>query len=97
MADDNLEALGEALGRQELTLVGHESRVESFRANNLAVADDGSDDGLPAIVDNQYGRTSHGNLGKLIAAPSELAGPRHATTGAICGFSSCTGVRRRVR
>ena len=63
---DNLEPLGEALGLEELTLVERESRVESFRADILAVADDGSEDGLPVIIENQYGRTDHGHLGKLI-------------------------------
>lgn len=63
---DNLELLGEALGLDEITLVERESRVESFRADILAVADDGSEDGLPVVVENQYGRTDHGHLGKLI-------------------------------
>ena len=63
---DNLEPLGEALGLEELTLVERESRVEAFRADILATADDGSDEGLPVVIENQYGRTDHGHLGKLI-------------------------------
>jgi hypothetical protein len=63
---ENLELLGEALGLDDVRLVARESRVESFRADIVAVADDGSDDGLPVVIENQYGRTDHGHLGKLI-------------------------------
>jgi hypothetical protein len=62
----NLDLLADALGLPDLTLVQRELRVESFRADILAVADDGSDDGLPVIIENQYGVTNHDHLGKVI-------------------------------
>jgi hypothetical protein len=63
---DNLALLGETLGLDDVQLVARESRVGSFRADILATADDGTDDGLPVVIENQYGRTDHAHLGKLI-------------------------------
>lgn len=63
---ENLALLGETLGLDDVRLVARESRVESFRADIVALADDGTDDGLPVVIENQYGRTDHAHLGKLI-------------------------------
>lgn len=64
--DQDLDLLADALELPDLTLVQRELRVETFRADILAVADDGSDDGLPVIIENQYGVTSHDHLGKVL-------------------------------
>lgn len=63
---DNLALLGDTLGLDDVQLVARESRVGSFRADIVASADDGTDDGLPVVIENQYGRTDHAHLGKLI-------------------------------
>ena len=63
---DNLGLLAEALGLESISLLERESRVESYRADILAIADDGSDEGLPVIIENQYGRTDHRHLGQLV-------------------------------
>jgi hypothetical protein len=63
---DNLALLGETLGLDDVQLIARESRVGSFRADIVASADDGTDDGLPIVIENQYGRTDHAHLGKLI-------------------------------
>ena len=63
---DNLELLAEALDLDGLELVEIESKVESFRADIVARADDGTDEPLPVVIENQYGRTDHDHLGKLI-------------------------------
>lgn len=62
----NLDLLADALELPDLTLVQRELRVETFRADILAMADDGSDDGLPVIIENQYGVTNHDHLGKVV-------------------------------
>lgn len=63
---ESLWLLEEALGLDGLGLVDREVRVESFRADLVLAADDGTDDGLPIVVENQYGKTNHDHLGKLI-------------------------------
>jgi len=63
---ENLDLLADALELPDLTLVQRELRVETFRADILAVADDGSDDGMPLIIENQYGVTNHDHLGKVV-------------------------------
>jgi hypothetical protein len=69
---DNLDLLGEALGLDDVRLVARESRVESFRADIVATADDGTDEGLPVVIENQYGRTDHAHLGKLVTYLASL-------------------------
>lgn len=63
---ENLWLVEEALGLDGLALVDREVRVETFRADMVLTADDGTDEGLPVVVENQYGRTNHDHLGKLI-------------------------------
>jgi hypothetical protein len=53
-------------------LVARESRVESFRADIVARVDDGTDEGLPVVIENQYGRTDHAHLGKLVTYLASL-------------------------
>lgn len=67
---EHLELLAEALELPDLELVQRELRVENFRADILAVADDGSDDGLPVIIENQYGVSNHDHLGKVVTYPA---------------------------
>jgi len=63
---ENLWLLEDALELDGLTLVDREVRVESYRADLVATADDGTDEGLPVIIENQYGKTNHDHLGKLV-------------------------------
>lgn len=63
---ENLDLLADALDLGELVLVEAESRVGTYRADLVCVADDGSDEGLPVVIENQYGSTNHDHLGKVI-------------------------------
>lgn len=63
---EHLDLLAEALELPDLALSQRELRVDEFRADILAIADDGSDEGLPVIIENQYGRSNHDHLGKVI-------------------------------
>lgn len=63
---DNLWLLEDALELDGLTLVDREVRIERYRADLVATADDGTEEGLPVIVENQYDKTNHDHLGKLV-------------------------------
>lgn len=63
---ENLWLLEGALGLDALELVDREVRVDTYRADLIATADDGTEAGLPVIVENQYGQTNHDHLGKLV-------------------------------
>ena len=69
---DNLARLGEALG---LTLEPHgtEQAVGGFSADILCRRlDGGSDDDSWVVIENQYGRTNHDHLGKLLTYTAGL-------------------------
>ena len=69
---DNLARLGEALG---LTLEPHgtEQAVGGFSADILCRRlDGGSDDESWVVIENQYGRTDHDHLGKLLTYTAGL-------------------------
>lgn len=69
---ENLTRLGEALG---LTLEprGTEQAVGSFSADILCRRlDGGSDDESWVVIENQYGRTNHDHLGKLLTYTAGL-------------------------
>lgn len=63
---DNLNLLADALGLDELRLVGTEQSVDEFRLDIAAVGTDGSGDEIAVVIENQYGRSDHDHLGKLI-------------------------------
>ena len=63
---DHLDLIADALDLPNLDLIAREERVGEFRADLLCVADDGSDDGLPVVIENQYNKTDHDNLGKIV-------------------------------
>lgn len=62
----NLDLIADALDLPPLQFVALEERVEEFRADILALADDGSENGMPVIIENQYRKTDHDHLGKLV-------------------------------
>ena len=69
---DNLARLGEALG---LTLEPHgtEQAVGGFSADILCRRlDGGSDDESWVVIENQFGRTDHDHLGKLLTYTAGL-------------------------
>lgn len=69
----NLSLLSEAIGygAEGLELVGVERSVGSFRADILA-RDALSAEGAYVLVENQYGRTDHDHLGKLLTYASGI-------------------------
>ena len=69
---DNLARLGEALGLT-LELHGTEQAVGSFSADILCRRlDGGSDDESRVVIENQFGRTDHDHLGKLLTYTAGL-------------------------
>ncbi len=62
----NLDLLAGVLGLDELELVGTESSVEAFRLDIRATGTDGSGESIAVVIENQYGKTDHDHLGKLI-------------------------------
>src|SRR5713101_2198640 len=67
--DPGLELLGDAINA-ELELVEREAHVGPFNAD-LLVKVVGAEDSL-VVVENQFGRTNHDHLGKLITYASGL-------------------------
>lgn len=63
---DNLDLIADALGLSALRLVATEQGLPPFRIDILAVTEDDTDDGIPVVIENQYGRTDHDHLGKVI-------------------------------
>ncbi|MGB9756331.1 MAG: DUF4268 domain-containing protein [Candidatus Bathyarchaeales archaeon] len=64
----NIEILGETLG-MPLSVVEKETDVgESFEADILAEGKDG----IPVVIENQFGKTDHDHLGKLITYSTNL-------------------------
>jgi len=64
----NIEILGETLG-MPLSVVEKETDVgESFEADILAE----SKDGIPVVIENQFGKTDHDHLGKLVTYSTNL-------------------------
>ena len=59
---ENIDLLGEAIGL-ELEVEGQESRVGAFRADLVCRDNVG---GYLVIVENQFGKTDHDHLGKLL-------------------------------
>lgn len=74
----NLNLLADALGLEGLELVRTESAVESFRLDILASGTDASGEEIAVVIENQYGRSDHDHLGKLItyAAQSDTEAER---------------------
>jgi hypothetical protein len=74
----NLRLLADALGLDELEAVAVEHRVDNFRLDIRAIGVDKSGEQLTVVIENQYGRTDHDHLGKLVtyAAQAE-ADPEH--------------------
>lgn len=58
---DNLQLLAEALGLNELELVGTEHPVGDFKVDILC-----SDDGGKVIIENQLEKTNHTHLGQIL-------------------------------
>lgn len=75
---ENLDLLADALGLEDLVLVGTEGSVEDFRLDILATGTDASGEEITVVVENQYGATDHDHLGKLVtyAARAEQDGDR---------------------
>jgi hypothetical protein len=67
----NLDLLGDALGLQDLALVGTEHDVMDKRLDILAecVGIEGAT--IPVVIENQYGKTDHSHLGQLITYLSQ--------------------------
>lgn len=74
----NLNLLADALGLEDLELVRTESAVESFRLDILATGTDASGEEIAVVIENQYGKSDHDHLGKLItyAAQSDTEAER---------------------
>lgn len=51
----------------ELELVRTESAVESYRVDVLATGTDASGEKVAVVIENQYGRSDHDHLGKLVS------------------------------
>ena len=64
---DNLQILGNALKLDELTATAREHNVAGLRLDILASAFDEDGEELPVCIENQYGATDGGHLGRLIA------------------------------
>ncbi len=75
---ENLDLLADVLGLEDLDLEATESSIDEFRLDVLATGTDGAGDQLAVVIENQYGRTDHDHLGKLItyAARAEAEADR---------------------
>lgn len=62
----NLDLLADALGLDDLELVGTETHVDAFRLDIRATGTDGSGEEIAVVIENQYGKTDHDHLGKLV-------------------------------
>src|SRR6266545_1042435 len=62
----NLDLLAGVLGLDELELVGTDSSVDLFRLDIRATGTDGSGESIAVIIENQYNKTDHDHLGKLV-------------------------------
>ncbi|SCE78188.1 Alkylated DNA nucleotide flippase Atl1, participates in nucleotide excision repair, Ada-like DNA-binding domain [Micromonospora coriariae] len=62
----NLDLLANVLGLEELELVGTESSVDAFRLDIRATGTDGSGEAIGVVIENQYDKTDHDHLGKLV-------------------------------
>lgn len=63
---ENLGFLADALGLEELDLMRTESAVDAYRLDLLATGTDASGEPIDVVVENQYGRSDHDHLGKLV-------------------------------
>lgn len=63
---DNLELLADVLGLEGLELVDIEDGVDELRLDIRAVGEDAAGTTFAVAIENQYGRTDHDHLGKLI-------------------------------
>jgi alkylated DNA nucleotide flippase Atl1 len=63
---DNLDLLADVLGLDDLELVGTEAAVDAFRVDLRATGTDGSGDEIAVVIENQYDKTDHDHLGKLV-------------------------------
>lgn len=74
----NLDLLADAIGLDELEPEATEWSVDEFRLDVLATGRDGAGDEIVVVIENQYGRTDHDHLGKLVtyAARAEASGER---------------------
>lgn len=77
----NLYLLAETLGLEELELVRTESAVESFRVDVLATGTDASGEEIEVVIENQYGKSDHDHLGKLVT----YAAQSHSETERVLG------------
>jgi hypothetical protein len=69
---ENLDLLAEPLGLIDVELVQREWRVDTFSLDILAKASDAEGD-VQVVIENQYGRTDHDHLGKLITYAAHAA------------------------
>lgn len=74
----NLDVLADAVGLDDLALVETESFVADYRLDILARGTDGSGEDIAVVIENQYGRSDHDHLGKLVtyAAKAEAEAER---------------------
>ncbi len=63
---ENLDLLADALSLDELERVRTEQPVDEYRLDIAAVGTDGSGEEIAVAIENQYGRSDHDHLGKLI-------------------------------
>lgn len=63
----NLDLVSDALGLPPLRLVATEQGLPPFRIDIVAATESDDDEGaMPVVIENQYGRTDHDHLGKLV-------------------------------
>ena len=73
LAFEHLEYLEEILGVTDLELVARESPVGSFYLDIRAVGIDIEGQDVAVPIENQYGRTDHDHLGKLVTYTAQAA------------------------
>lgn len=68
----NLQLLAPVLGLDELELVGVEHAVGGFSLDIRAVGEDPAGE-VGVVIENQYGRTNHDHLGKLLTYTAQAS------------------------
>lgn len=60
--EENLTSLGQAIGRGQLEIIQTEAPVGPYSADILAK----NSSGERVVIENQFGKTDHGHLGKSL-------------------------------